>query len=37
MMEKMEMIEAKVNKRFDLDITCKLPDVVELNKKELAG
>ena len=37
MMEKMEMIEAKVNKRFDLDIATKLPEVVELNKKELAG
>ena len=37
MMEKMEMIEQKVNKRFDLDIATKLPEVIDLNKKELAG
>ena len=37
MMEKMEMIEQKVNKRFDLDISTKLPDVCNLDKKELAG
>ena len=37
MMEKMEMIEQRVVKRFDLDMSTKLPDVVELNKKELAG
>ena len=37
MMEKMEMIEQRVHKRFDLDMSTRLPDVVELNKKELAG
>lgn len=37
MMEKMEIIEQKVNKRFDLDMALKLPQVVDLNKKELAG
>ena len=37
MMEKLEMIEQKVNKRFDLDIATKLPQVIDLNKKELAG
>ena len=37
MMEKMDMIEEKVNKRFDLDIATKLPQVIELNRKDFAG
>ena len=37
MMEKMEQIEDKVNKRFELDISSKVPDVVDIQKKELFG
>ena len=37
MMEKMEMIEERVNKNFELDISTKVKDVIELNKREMAG
>ena len=37
MMEKMELIEDKVNERFELDTIAKVPDVVEIQKKELFG
>ena len=37
MMEKMELIEDKVNKRFELDAITKVPDVIDLQKKELVG
>ena len=37
MMEKMELIEDRVNKNFDLDMSTRVPDVVDLQKKELAG
>lgn len=37
MMEKMDQIEEKVHKRFELDASTKVLDVVDLQKKELAG
>ena len=37
MMEKMDLIEEKVQKRFELDASTKIVDVVDLQKKELAG
>ena len=37
MMEKMELIEEKGNKRFSLDASTKMPDVIDLQKKELVG
>ena len=37
MMEKMEMIEDRVNKNFELDISTKVKDVIELSKREMAG
>ena len=37
MMEKMDLIEEKVNKRFELDMSTKVLDVVDLQKKEFAG
>ncbi len=37
MMEKMEQIEDKVQKRYELDISSKILDVVDLQKKEFAG
>mmetsp|Transcript_26064 Transcript_26064/g.32547 ORF Transcript_26064/g.32547 Transcript_26064/m.32547 type:complete len:148 (-) Transcript_26064:1852-2295(-) len=37
MMEKMDLIEEKVHKRFELDASTKVLDVVDLQKKELAG
>ena len=37
MMEKMELIEDWVIKHFELDVSAKGPDVIDLNKKELAG
>lgn len=36
-MEKMDLIEEKVQKRFELDASTKIVDVVDLQKKELAG
>ena len=36
-MEKMELIEAKVTKKFELDISTKVADVIDLNKKEVIG
>lgn len=37
MMEKMDLIEDKVNKMYDLQMTTKTHEVVELQKKEFAG
>lgn len=37
MMEKMEIIEEKVNKKFQLDARTKVKDVVDLHKPEMAG
>ena len=37
MMEKMELIEERVNKNFEMDMSTRVPDVVDLQKKELAG
>lgn len=37
MQEKLENIEKNVNKKFALNVTTKLQDVVELQKKELVG
>ena len=37
MMEKMELIEDRVNKNFEMDMSTRVPDVVDLQKKELAG
>ena len=37
MMEKMELIEDWVNKRFEYDACAKGADVIDLNKKELVG
>ena len=37
MMEKMELIEEWVNKHFEMNVATKGPDVIDLNKKELAG
>lgn len=37
MMEKMDQIEAKVEKRAELDASTKVMDVVDLHKKEVAG
>ena len=37
MMEKMDIIEERVQKRFELDATTKVPDVIDLQKKEVVG
>ena len=37
MMEKMDIIEEKVQKRADIDASTKAPDVLDLQKKELVG
>ena len=37
MMEKMELIEDRVTKQFDMDVVAKGPEVIDINKKELAG
>lgn len=37
MMEKMEIIEEKVTKRFQLDARSKVKDVVDLHNQEMAG
>jgi len=37
MMEKMDLIEEKVNKLYDMSQTTKMHEVVELQKKEFAG
>ena len=37
MMEKMELIEEKVTQRFEMDTSSKVPDVVDITKKELFG
>ena len=37
MMEKMELIEDWVIKHFEMNLSAKGPDVIDLNKKELAG
>ena len=37
MMEKMELIEDWVTKRFEMDVSAKGPEVIDLNKKELVG
>jgi len=37
MMEKMDLIEEKVNKQFNLEMTSRVQDVVEIQKKELVG
>jgi len=33
----MERIEENVNKRFEMDVSTKFQEVVEIQKKELAG
>lgn len=37
MMEKMDIIEEKVQKVAEIDASTKVVDVVDLQKKELAG
>ena len=37
MMEKMELIEEEVGKKFSRDVVAKGPEVIDINKKELVG
>jgi len=37
MQEKIESIEENVNKRSKLDVTTQFQEIVEIQKKELAG